>query len=175
MLFPEAYIDYLAHFHGTRDFFECHEVLEEYWKAHPRDPLSSAYVVLIQIAVSAYHERRGNQAGAVKMLLTAIKGLSTAQMEALGLHGEKLRLQMEQRLKTIQSGLPYEDPLLPMIDGELFTASKQRCSQIGAVWGSPSDSNNEALIHRHKLRDRSAVIDERRRQLELKANQRKLD
>ena len=32
MVYPEAYIEYLMYFHGNRDYFECHEVLEEYWK-----------------------------------------------------------------------------------------------------------------------------------------------
>ena len=33
--YPEAYTDYLCYFHGARDYFECHEVMEEYWKEHP--------------------------------------------------------------------------------------------------------------------------------------------
>ncbi len=32
MMYPNAYLDYLVYFHGHRDYFECHEVLEEYWK-----------------------------------------------------------------------------------------------------------------------------------------------
>ena len=38
--YPEAFISYLIEFHATRDYFECHELLEEYWKAHPGDPLA---------------------------------------------------------------------------------------------------------------------------------------
>ena len=29
MEFPLKYIDFLVHFHGDRDYFECHEILEE--------------------------------------------------------------------------------------------------------------------------------------------------
>lgn len=38
-VYPEAYVAFLHEFHTTRDYFECHEILEEYWK---EDPLSSA-------------------------------------------------------------------------------------------------------------------------------------
>ena len=48
--YPEAYIDFLVHFHGDRDWFECHERLEEYWKEHPDDPKSDTWVGLIQVA-----------------------------------------------------------------------------------------------------------------------------
>ncbi|MER2115318.1 MAG: DUF309 domain-containing protein, partial [Solibacillus isronensis] len=31
-LFHPLFIDYCAYFNGNNDYFECHEVLEEYWK-----------------------------------------------------------------------------------------------------------------------------------------------
>lgn len=33
-LYPTAYIKYLFHFHTDRDYFECHELLEEHWKQY---------------------------------------------------------------------------------------------------------------------------------------------
>ncbi len=57
-MYAKAYIEYLAHFHGTRDYFECHEVLEEHWKAVDPKNRSSVWVLLIQIAVSMYHARQ---------------------------------------------------------------------------------------------------------------------
>lgn len=36
-MYPEAYIEYLAEFHGSRDYFECHELLEEHWKKTLRE------------------------------------------------------------------------------------------------------------------------------------------
>lgn len=50
--YPQAYIEYLEYYHGARDYFECHEVLEEYWKENPSSPLSAAWVGLIQLAVA---------------------------------------------------------------------------------------------------------------------------
>ena len=31
-LFHPLFVDYCAYFNGNEDYFECHEVLEEYWK-----------------------------------------------------------------------------------------------------------------------------------------------
>ena len=35
-MYPTEYIQFLIHFHGDYDYFECHEILEEYWKTKPR-------------------------------------------------------------------------------------------------------------------------------------------
>ncbi|MFH5184645.1 DUF309 domain-containing protein [Paenibacillus sp. TAB 01] len=110
MLYPKAYIDYLMYFHAERDFFECHEVMEEYWKEHPEDPLSSNYVGLIQIAVSMYHHRRGNLKGAVKMLMQALHNLTDAGMLRLGLDPVQLRKMLNERLEALHTpGIPYSD------------------------------------------------------------------
>lgn len=101
--YPSAYIDYLVYFHGDRDYFECHEVLEEYWKEHPGDPLSGIYVGLIQVAVALYHQRRGNRNGAVKMLKQAIRGLHNPLVEQLGINGEQLQARLKQRLEELET------------------------------------------------------------------------
>jgi len=41
-MYPEPYLEYLIQFHAERDYFECHEILEEYWKSAPaneREPM----------------------------------------------------------------------------------------------------------------------------------------
>lgn len=69
--FPTSYIQYLAHFHGDRDYFECHETLEEYWKATDAGNKKSIWVALILLAVSTYHHRRNNFPGAIRTLTKA--------------------------------------------------------------------------------------------------------
>ena len=71
--YPEDYLSFLVHFHGTRDYFECHEILEEYWKETAPKERDSHWVGLIQIAVALYHERRGNKQGATRTLTKAIE------------------------------------------------------------------------------------------------------
>ena len=87
--YPEAYIDYLLYFHAQRDYFECHEVMEEFWKEHPGDIRSRTYVALIQIAVGMYHIRRGNRNGAVKMLQSAGRNAEAPHVLSLGLNPDE--------------------------------------------------------------------------------------
>jgi uncharacterized protein len=167
--YPKAYMEYLIHFHGERDYFECHEVLEEYWKEHPNGPFSRAYVGLIQIAVGLYHHRRGNVAGAVKMLQSALEGFSAEQVKQLGLDNVKLRNEITLRLEQLNAGnTVYSDIDLPFIDEALQEHCKQECLRRGGSWCLASDISNPNLIHKHTLRDRTEVIQERLRQKQLR-------
>lgn len=173
-VYPEAYIEYLAHFHGDRDYFECHEVLEEYWKAHPDDPLQRVWVGLIQAAVSLYHERRGNVRGAVKMAAGALDNLPVADLPAVGLDAAAFRAGWSARLERLRGQEAaggrtepagrFADFTLPLADPALEARCRLRCRELGCTWGAPSDLANEALVERHRLRDRSDVIAERHRQ-----------
>lgn len=71
-MYPDAYIQFLVHFHGDRDYFECHEILEEYWKETIKGDKQSIWVGLIMLAVSNYHFRRNNNSGAQRTLQKAI-------------------------------------------------------------------------------------------------------
>lgn len=164
--YPEAYIHYLCLFHAERDFFECHEVLEEYWKAHPASPFRQTWVGLIQIAVALYHERRGNVQGAVRSLTNALGNLTIASLNELGMDGARLMSMVKEREGGCAVGnRRYTDLNLPLLDQELIHLCRLRCKERGLVWQAPSDLTNEALIHKHKLRDRSAVIAARKAEL----------
>ncbi len=159
-LFPKAYIDYLVEFHASRDYFECHELLEEYWQEHPEDPLALTWVGLIQLAVGLYHERRGNRRGAEKMLAQAERKLSQAPLLQLGIEKDNLQEQLKRRIAALQSGeeIPYTDINFHVINAELAAICKLSCEQRGLIWGAPSPLDNEAVVHRHTKRDRSEVI-----------------
>lgn len=170
--YPDEYVGYLLHFHATRDFFECHELLEEYWKEHPDDGLSLQWIGLIGVAVGQYHERRGNRQGAAKCYRQAMNRLERAEMAVLGLDGAQLHRQLTVRAAAAEEGHPYEDLMLPISDEELLERCLQSCREQNLEWGSASAMDNEALIHRHKLRDRSEVIAARAESLELKRQSR---
>lgn len=58
-------------------YWECHETLETLWRAEPR-PVRDLYQGILQVGVGFYHLRRGNYAGAVKVLsrgLARLQGL----------------------------------------------------------------------------------------------------
>ena len=52
---------------NRREFYECHEVLEELWFAEA-GPAKRFYQGIIQLAVAFYHHENGNPRGALKLL-----------------------------------------------------------------------------------------------------------
>lgn len=174
MNYPAAYIDYLVHFHADRDYFECHELLEEHWKMDVPADRKIVWVGLIQIAVSLYHQRRGNYNGAFRMMKSAVRILSDEkeEIQKLGLDDTTLLSSLHTRLTAIQHEMTYESLDLPITDSSLLTLCQQKSKEKGLIWGQRSDLSNNELIHRHKLRDRTSVIAERQKSLHDKRNTR---
>jgi predicted metal-dependent hydrolase len=172
--YPDAYIQYLAYFHGHRDYFECHEVLEEYWKSHPDDAYRQTVVGLIQIAVSLYHQRRGNLQGGLKMLKSALRNLQEEQMTHLGMDSALFIEQLQHRLSELEhaESFRFTDMNIPLTDEALERACRQACGTLGSEWLRPSDTGNTFLVDKHKLRDRTEVVAERERQKQRKQQQR---
>jgi predicted metal-dependent hydrolase len=57
---------------NTREFFECHEVLEEIWTPTVQ-PERWFLQSLIHFAVGFYHHQRGNTVGAVRQLRKGLR------------------------------------------------------------------------------------------------------
>ncbi|TLS53213.1 DUF309 domain-containing protein [Paenibacillus antri] len=164
--YPEAYVRFLAHYQGDRDFFECHELLEEYWKEHPDSPYRDAWVGLIQAAVGMYHYRRGNTAGAVKSFEGSLRRSSPERLGALGIDAELWLERLTETLRAARAGEPYKDVDLPVADAALEAEARAACEALGAKWGDPSRMEDPELLHRHARRDRSGVIEARRQAYE---------
>ncbi len=167
-MYDQAYIDYLAHFHGTRDYFECHELLEERWKEDTPLDKQSLWVGLIQLSVSLYHYRRGNQAGALRTLGKAKDIIENKQdqLDSYGLDQNRMLSLLDTLQENINQGNAYQSIELPIIHEKLLSLVKKRCEDLGASFGVPSDQENEHLVHRHSMRDRTDVIQERERELQ---------
>lgn len=173
-MYPKAYIDYLVHFHGLRDYFECHEILEEYWKEDPRGDRKPHWVGLIQIAVGLYHHRRGNFAGAKRMLTNA-KKIATqerAELERLSLNVDQLIDQLSKQIQLVENHKPYIGLDLPINSSELLELCQSRCNEVGCIYGSPSDLTNDYIVHKHSKRDRTDVIEERKTQFRARQQKR---
>ncbi|WP_164525568.1 DUF309 domain-containing protein [Siminovitchia acidinfaciens] len=155
MIFPLSYIEFLTHFHGDRDFFECHEVLEEHWKQHGMER-NSVWVGLIQIAVSLYHYRRENKTGALKMMDKAFQILSNkrAAVHTLGINHQQLIAILNQCRRDMDSDIPYEfiNTNLPIHDDELLTVCKERVRGLGLEWGSKNDVFDPYIVNKHIAR-----------------------
>ncbi|RXZ81900.1 DUF309 domain-containing protein [Paenibacillaceae bacterium] len=163
--YPQPYVHYLIEFHATRDYFECHEIMEEFWKERGADdPHARIWVGLIRVAVAQYHHRRGNIQGASKMLSLAIGSLEGTELSLLALDGRRLLQQLTDqyaRLTAEKGPYPFNDMNLPITDPGLIEQCKASSEQIAAVWGMPSTLTDDALVHRHRLRDRTEVIEAR--------------
>ncbi|WP_404346649.1 DUF309 domain-containing protein [Sutcliffiella horikoshii] len=169
-MYPKAYLDYLYHFHCDRDYFECHEVLEEYWKEKEAIDREIHWVGLIQIAVGLYHHRRGNFKGSLRMLQNACRviGKESSAINALGLDSGRLVKMLDERIVCVTKQEPYVSMNLPIADPDLQLSCDALAKSASKVWGAPSDLLDGSLVNRHTLRDRSDVIEERRKQLELR-------
>lgn len=162
-MYPKEYIHYLIHFHGDRDYFECHEILEEYWKKTDPGNKESIWVGFIQLAVASYHHRRKNFKGAERTLGKSIHifNQSIDRLEEFGLDPDRFQKDLSYMKKQIQEKASYTSYCFPFSDLKLVTQCKKECQKRGLKWDSDSDLENEHLIHRHTLRDRSEVIEER--------------
>ncbi|RED60331.1 DUF309 domain-containing protein [Cohnella lupini] len=157
--YPDAYIHYLAEYNGSRDYFECHEIMEEYWKEHPDSDFTTCWLVLIRISVCLYHARRGNWKGAAKLMGKAATEADASQFDRLGLDGERLAEQIRAATREWNSpNASYADIELPITDALLLEAAKARCSELGYAWGIHGLEAGDEVIHRHKTRDRSDVV-----------------
>jgi predicted metal-dependent hydrolase len=161
--------------------------LEEYWKQHPDAANADTLVGLIQIAVGLYHERRGNMAGAGKMLRSSLLRLQLRELRELGLDGELLAERVRERLQRLERSsavaadgasdgaaageaadevanvagdrvMGFVDLDLPFADSELEAACREACEARGWSWKGPSALHDPNLIHRHTRRDRSDVV-----------------
>lgn len=154
-MFEKAYIDYLIQFHCQRDYFECHEILEERWKLDKKEQRKRHWLGLIQIAVGMYHYRRENWNGARKMFTSAlhIAQEEDHELTKLGIVVEDLTVMLEEQLTNIQEQVKYQSVNLPLTHILLHECFLQ-CKKDRLIWGSSSDLSNKYLVHKHMLRER---------------------
>ena len=176
MTFPNEFIGYLIEYHGRRDYFECHELLEEYWKKEDPRNMKSHWVGFILIAVSAYHHRRGNFAGAEKTAQKALiifETTAASTISSLGIDYEKLIQIIKQNIQLIHNKETYRSINLPIQNEDLRQACLAMCKQHNLEWCQEKAVISPDIIHRHLVRDRSEVIREREYQKKLRHARRK--
>ncbi len=88
---------------NTRQFFVCHEVLEEVWTPE-RDPRRRFLQSLIHMAVGLYHRERGNPEGAVRQLRKGLRKLGEYLPECEGIDTARLHGDASRALEAIERG-----------------------------------------------------------------------
>lgn len=169
--YPNPYMEYLVHFHSSRDYFECHEIMEEFWLENNRE---KKWLLLIQLAVAVYHERQKNINGSLRLYRKVLSYLraNPELLADLGIHGGDLEQQVKLRIKTILNEGNYEPFNLPLIDDMLIKKCRILTKEKGWLWLYEDDASNIELTFRHKRRDRSDVIEARKQSLVYKQKQR---
>ncbi|NJP38139.1 DUF309 domain-containing protein [Alkalicoccus luteus] len=164
--YPQAYVNYLIEFHATRDFFECHEILEEYWIENNRE---KTWLLLIQLAVALYHQRRGNIRGSLKLFDKVFRLLDRGdhRLYEVGIYTDQLRESLNQRYEEVYQGWPYRPFSIPLTD-EVERICRQRTSALGLEWNLDDRSIDPSVLHRHLVRDRTEVETARAEAIELR-------
>ena len=166
MNIPDKFVQYLVEFHAKRDYFECHELLEEFWKESGDDEFSELWVGFIQVAVGQYHDRRGNKRGARLMYESAVHKLLKYIPEQFGVSITSIIQQINNRLKDMD--LAYTDFQFEFNDIELERHCKQLAESQGLQWGISSSNVSDYIVHRHIRRNRTDVIQARKDALDRK-------
>jgi predicted metal-dependent hydrolase len=99
-------------------FFDAHEVLEDVWRALPRDRTSGRRLRLhmqglIQLAVAFHHESTGNLVGARSVLERGLRNLKGAESSFPNLDFDRLRAQLADWQNHFAGAAPR--PKLPRI------------------------------------------------------------
>lgn len=90
---------------NTRQYFVCHEVLEEVWTPE-RGPRRLFLQSLIHLAVGLYHAERGNPVGASRQLRKGLRKLSGYLPECEGIDTAALLAEAQGALDGIEAGSP---------------------------------------------------------------------
>ena len=119
--FPEKYLEGIRLF-NEREFFECHEVLEDLWQ-ETLGPERKFYQGLIQAAVALFHFGNENLGGARKLYQSTEKNLAPYRPYFSGLDLEKFMGDMKfcfqhllEASETYPSGVELDDERIPTIE-----------------------------------------------------------
>lgn len=120
-MYHRLYIEFLYFFNIERDYYECHEVMEEYWMSEGKNRLLQA---LLQVAVGLHHFRNGNVRGAVKLLEQAMEKHDDYWDGALGIDKHRLFTEVKEYLERLHryndSPFSFYDLTIVITDPQLL-------------------------------------------------------
>jgi predicted metal-dependent hydrolase len=88
-----------------REFFQCHEVLEEAW-APERGPRRLFLQALIHLAAGLYHSQRCNPMGAGRQIRKGLKKLAAYLPSCEDIDTTRLQQDSREALEQIEAGAP---------------------------------------------------------------------
>lgn len=150
------FLQFIVYFNDNQDYFECHEVLEEYWKEQENFSKDHPLTGYILMATGLYHWRRGNTAGAMRTLSKAITRFRQMPVQ-FGDYLEEVAIDeiiinLEHCQECIESNEDFCAFQLP-ISSELQIAAEKSKPAITLL-----PKNSASVIHKHMQRDRSDIL-----------------
>jgi len=162
-LFHPLFVNYCTYFNGNQDYFECHEVLEEYWKEVAPGEKKHPLVGYVQLATGMYHWRRNNRNGAIRILKKAyenfIDNKNSLYFELIDY--QDLCKQCINSISAIEENMPFQPFQLIVLDDSLKQLVEKEIIEL------PTFEDNY-LVHKHMLRDRSDIL--LAREMKIKSN-----
>lgn len=162
------FVQFIVYFNANQDYFECHEVLEEYWKSLPDGTKEHPLTAYILLATGMYHWRRGNTNGALRTIGKAVRKFPTlhdygpAYTEEIDF--ERLLDDAGNAVDRLEKGLPFSSFPIAINSPKLRELSETAEQSMDLL-----PVGSDAVLHKHMLRDRSNILLQR----EEKKNSRK--
>ncbi len=100
---------------NQRQFFTCHELLEEIWLEEPEDE-KLFYQGLIQVAAAFHHQQHSNQTGLESLLRAGVEKLRRYPPAYRGVDLAALLATLDPWLDALTGGEPLEKLRLPIIE-----------------------------------------------------------
>ncbi|GAA3725537.1 DUF309 domain-containing protein [Salinicoccus jeotgali] len=148
-----------------QDYFECHEIMESHWKSKPVLTKHDPEVFLILVAVAEYHYRQGNTAGAERSYSRAIALYDAHEYDLFSLGMTEILITMIHERKKHIKTIPFTPLQFPLTD-ETWShlhAMQDPSTPIGTFREMAINRfvQEEGIVFKHRLRDRSDVISDR--------------
>ncbi|UBH12242.1 DUF309 domain-containing protein [Macrococcus armenti] len=142
---------FVHYFENKRDYFECHEIMEDSWKCKAHYTKQDFEVVLILFATGLYHLRRNNNTGAIRTLRKA--QFMLRQIDLSPYHQFIDIHHLDSTLSSLIETEQYRQITFPL-------KSEMR-ALFNEQYGTHSDEINDEIIHKHVRRDRTQIINAR--------------
>ncbi|AVQ33127.1 DUF309 domain-containing protein [Staphylococcus muscae] len=163
----DALLTFYYQFHTKQHYFLCHDILEDAWKQQNHYTKDDFVVGLILFATASYHYRRCNLKGALRTFKKSIKIINQYADESIasyGLQPNAFRKQIQQLCTDIEQEKcfrPIELPLLKEMEQSIKSTYNDYVVNTTIV-------DTPDIMHYHRLRDRTPVIDAREKALRLR-------
>jgi len=151
-LFHPLFTQFITYFNVHEDYFESHEVLEEYWKEIAPKDKTHPLTAWILISTGMYHWRRGNFTGAYRSLEKSLERIQL-QVDSVfheGIHLQQVIDNVNHSVDLVRNNQPFQAFTISISSPELISIINKQPKLIPLT--------GEQLIHKHMLRDRTEIL-----------------